>query len=180
MNYCFELKLHSRFCFVLNSTKQNLTVWTAVGSLAMDPTAVHMLVLCIESHLRCDCRLTNVIFPSRQRHSVVNLVCNLQWVSGNHSASSFFVVLFYLFQAQGTNTIMCNEFGETIAIIATSEGEELPLEQALEIYQTAMENSMAAERLQLLWGQTDVRTNTKQKKNNQTPRCILLSPNWWV
>lgn len=45
---------------------------------------------------------------------------------------------------------MCNEFGETIAIIATSEGEELPLEQALEIYQTAMENSMAAERLQLL------------------------------
>ncbi|XP_075897082.1 uncharacterized protein znf526 isoform X2 [Nelusetta ayraudi] len=53
-------------------------------------------------------------------------------------------------QAQGTNTIMCNEFGETIAIIATSEGEELPLEQALEIYQTAMENSMAAERLQLL------------------------------
>lgn len=89
MNYCFELKLHSRFCFVLNSTKQNLTVWTAVGSLAMDPTAVHMLVLCIESHVRCDCRLPNVIFPSRQRHSVVNLVCNLPWVSGNHSASSF-------------------------------------------------------------------------------------------
>lgn len=45
---------------------------------------------------------------------------------------------------------MCNEFGETIAIIATSEGEELPLEQALEIYQTAVENSLAAERLQLL------------------------------
>lgn len=64
---------------------------------------------------------------------------------------------------------MCNEFGETIAIIATSEGEELPLEQALEIYQTAMENSMAAERLQLLWGQTDVRTNTKQNKKPNTP-----------
>lgn len=53
-------------------------------------------------------------------------------------------------QAQGTNTIMCNEFGETIAIIATSEGEALPLEQALEIYQTALENSLAVDGLQLL------------------------------
>lgn len=55
---------------------------------------------------------------------------------------------------------MCNEFGETIAIIATSEGEELPLEQALEIYQTAVENSLAAERLQLLW----IQIEKKQQK----------------
>nr|XP_046255091.1 zinc finger protein 574 [Scatophagus argus]XP_046255092.1 zinc finger protein 574 [Scatophagus argus]XP_046255093.1 zinc finger protein 574 [Scatophagus argus] len=53
-------------------------------------------------------------------------------------------------QAQGTPTIMCNEFGETIAIIATNEGEELPLEQALEIYHTALENSLAVDGLQLL------------------------------
>lgn len=46
---------------------------------------------------------------------------------------------------------MCNEFGETIAIISTSEGEELPLEQALEIYQTALENSLAVDGM-LLWG----------------------------
>lgn len=46
-------------------------------------------------------------------------------------------------QAQGTPTIMCNEFGETIAIIETSEGGALPLEQALEIYHTALENSLA-------------------------------------
>lgn len=48
-------------------------------------------------------------------------------------------------QAQGTPTIMCNEFGETIAIIETSEGGALPLEQALEIYQTALENSLAVD-----------------------------------
>ncbi|KAG7216941.1 hypothetical protein INR49_001595 [Caranx melampygus] len=46
-------------------------------------------------------------------------------------------------QTQGTPTIMCNEFGETIAIIETSEGGALPLEQALEIYHTALENSLA-------------------------------------
>ncbi|KAK2910050.1 zinc finger protein 574 isoform X2 [Channa argus] len=44
---------------------------------------------------------------------------------------------------QGTPTIMCNEFGETIAIIETSEGGALPLEQALEIYHTALENGLA-------------------------------------
>lgn len=38
---------------------------------------------------------------------------------------------------------MCNEFGETIAIIETSEGEALPLERALEIYHTALENGLA-------------------------------------
>ncbi|XP_051920959.1 zinc finger protein 574 isoform X1 [Hippocampus zosterae] len=43
---------------------------------------------------------------------------------------------------QGTNTIMCNEFGETIAIIESSEGGALPLEQALEIFHTAMENGL--------------------------------------
>nr|XP_061789517.1 zinc finger protein 574-like [Nerophis lumbriciformis] len=43
---------------------------------------------------------------------------------------------------QGTNTIMCNEFGETIAIIESSEGTALPLEQALEIFQTALENGL--------------------------------------
>ncbi|KAM9722790.1 uncharacterized protein znf526 isoform 1-T2 [Menidia menidia] len=58
-------------------------------------------------------------------------------------------------QAQGTPTIMCNEFGETIAIIETSEGGVLPLEQALEIYHTALENGLAVDtvsvdRLQLL------------------------------
>lgn len=46
-------------------------------------------------------------------------------------------------QGQGTPTIMCNEFGETIAIIETSEGGALPLEQALEIYHTALENGLA-------------------------------------
>ncbi|KAM9353161.1 uncharacterized protein znf526 [Symphorus nematophorus] len=46
-------------------------------------------------------------------------------------------------QTQGTPTIMCNEFGETIAIIETTEGGTLPLEQALEIYQTALENGLA-------------------------------------
>uniref|UniRef100_A0A8C6WJJ8 Zinc finger protein 526 n=1 Tax=Neogobius melanostomus TaxID=47308 RepID=A0A8C6WJJ8_9GOBI len=56
---------------------------------------------------------------------------------------------------QGTPTIMCNEFGETIAIIETSEGSALPLEQALEIYQTALENGLGldsptVERMQLL------------------------------
>ncbi|XP_074539451.1 uncharacterized protein znf526 [Halichoeres trimaculatus] len=50
-------------------------------------------------------------------------------------------------QAQGTPTIMCNEFGETIAIIETSEGGALPLEQALEIYHTALENGLAMEGL---------------------------------
>ncbi|XP_068179732.1 zinc finger protein 574 isoform X2 [Antennarius striatus] len=53
-------------------------------------------------------------------------------------------------QAQGTPTIMCNEFGETIAIISTNEGEELPLEQALEIYHKALENSLSVDGLQLL------------------------------
>ncbi|XP_077382853.1 uncharacterized protein znf526 isoform X2 [Festucalex cinctus] len=43
---------------------------------------------------------------------------------------------------QGTNTIMCNEFGETIAIIESSEGGALPLEQALEIFHTALENGL--------------------------------------
>eukprot|EP00066_Takifugu_rubripes_P014995 XP_011604261.1 PREDICTED: zinc finger protein 574 [Takifugu rubripes] len=52
-------------------------------------------------------------------------------------------------QAQGTPTIMCNEFGEAIAIISTSEGEELPLEQALEIYQKALENSHVLDGLHL-------------------------------
>ncbi|KAM3872856.1 uncharacterized protein znf526 [Diretmus argenteus] len=46
-------------------------------------------------------------------------------------------------QGHGTPTIMCNEFGETIAIIETSEGGVLPLEQALEIYHTALENGLA-------------------------------------
>uniref|UniRef100_A0A3P8X0Q8 Zinc finger protein 526 n=1 Tax=Cynoglossus semilaevis TaxID=244447 RepID=A0A3P8X0Q8_CYNSE len=45
----------------------------------------------------------------------------------------------------GTPTIMCNEFGETIAIIETSEGGELPLEQALQIYHTALENGLAVD-----------------------------------
>ncbi|XP_028837482.1 zinc finger protein 574 isoform X2 [Denticeps clupeoides] len=45
-------------------------------------------------------------------------------------------------QSQGTPTIMCNEFGETIAIIETSEGGTLPLAEALEIYQTALENTL--------------------------------------
>uniref|UniRef100_A0A3Q4HYQ7 Zinc finger protein 526 n=1 Tax=Neolamprologus brichardi TaxID=32507 RepID=A0A3Q4HYQ7_NEOBR len=44
---------------------------------------------------------------------------------------------------QQAPTIMCNEFGETIAIIETSEGAVLPLEQALEIYHTALENGLA-------------------------------------
>uniref|UniRef100_A0A8C2ZKA9 Zinc finger protein 526 n=1 Tax=Cyclopterus lumpus TaxID=8103 RepID=A0A8C2ZKA9_CYCLU len=48
-----------------------------------------------------------------------------------------------LLQTRGTPTIMCNEFGETIAIIETSEGGVLPLEQALEIYHTALENGLA-------------------------------------
>lgn len=51
---------------------------------------------------------------------------------------------------QGTPTIMCNEFGETIAIIETSEGAALPLEQALEIYHTALENGLAMDGLQLI------------------------------
>eukprot|EP00063_Salmo_salar_P034153 XP_014008988.1 PREDICTED: zinc finger protein 574-like [Salmo salar] len=45
-------------------------------------------------------------------------------------------------QTQGTPTIMCNEFGETIAIIETSEGGTLPLAEAIEIYHTALENSL--------------------------------------
>ncbi|XP_064154486.1 zinc finger protein 574 [Anguilla rostrata] len=45
-------------------------------------------------------------------------------------------------QGQNTPTIMCNEFGETIAIIETSEGGALPLAEAIEIYQTALENSL--------------------------------------
>ncbi|XP_040900090.1 zinc finger protein 574-like [Toxotes jaculatrix] len=58
-------------------------------------------------------------------------------------------------QQTGTPTIMCNEFGETIAIIETSEGGALPLEQALEIYHTALENGLtmdtvAVDGLQLL------------------------------
>ncbi|XP_056301014.1 zinc finger protein 574 [Pseudoliparis swirei] len=48
-----------------------------------------------------------------------------------------------LLQTRGTPTIVCNEFGETIAIIETSEGEVLPLEQALEIYHSALENGLA-------------------------------------
>uniref|UniRef100_A0A3Q0SD56 Zinc finger protein 526 n=1 Tax=Amphilophus citrinellus TaxID=61819 RepID=A0A3Q0SD56_AMPCI len=46
-------------------------------------------------------------------------------------------------QVKMAPTIMCNEFGETIAIIETSEGAVLPLEQALEIYHTAIENGLA-------------------------------------
>ncbi|XP_031431745.1 zinc finger protein 526 isoform X2 [Clupea harengus] len=41
--------------------------------------------------------------------------------------------------AQGSPTIMCNEFGEAIAIIETSEGG------ALEIYQTALENGLGVD-----------------------------------
>ncbi|KAL2083847.1 hypothetical protein ACEWY4_019365 [Coilia grayii] len=57
--------------------------------------------------------------------------------------------------AQGTPTIMCNEFGETIAIIETSEGGALPLAQALQIYHTALEgglglDTIAVDSLQLL------------------------------
>ncbi|XP_019896509.2 zinc finger protein 574 isoform X2 [Esox lucius] len=48
-------------------------------------------------------------------------------------------------QTQGTPTIMCNEFGETIAIIETSEGGALPLAEAIEIYHTALENSLGME-----------------------------------
>ncbi|XP_061573141.1 zinc finger protein 574 [Cololabis saira] len=55
-----------------------------------------------------------------------------------------------LHQTQGTPTIMCNEFGETIAIIETTEGGALPLEQALEIYHTALENGLAMDGVQLL------------------------------
>ncbi|XP_054637194.1 zinc finger protein 574 [Dunckerocampus dactyliophorus] len=51
---------------------------------------------------------------------------------------------------KGTPTIMCNEFGETIAIIESSEGGALPLEQALEIFHTALENGLAVEGMQLL------------------------------
>nr|XP_057908991.1 zinc finger protein 574 [Doryrhamphus excisus] len=51
---------------------------------------------------------------------------------------------------QGTPTIMCNEFGETIAIIESSEGVALPLEQALEIFHTALENGLTVEGMQLL------------------------------
>ncbi|XP_048116747.1 zinc finger protein 574 isoform X2 [Alosa alosa] len=47
--------------------------------------------------------------------------------------------------AQGTPTIMCNEFGEAIAIIETSEGAVLPLAEALEIYQTALESSLGVD-----------------------------------
>uniref|UniRef100_A0AAZ3PHA0 C2H2-type domain-containing protein n=1 Tax=Oncorhynchus tshawytscha TaxID=74940 RepID=A0AAZ3PHA0_ONCTS len=47
-----------------------------------------------------------------------------------------------LVETQGTPTIMCNEFGETIAIIETSEGGTLPLAEAIEIYHTALENSL--------------------------------------
>lgn len=63
-----------------------------------------------------------------------------------------FNLKYFSSQAQGTPTIMCNEFGETIAIIETSEGGALPLEQALEIYQTALENGLAVDTdgLQLL------------------------------
>ncbi|KAG9337739.1 hypothetical protein JZ751_028236 [Albula glossodonta] len=58
-------------------------------------------------------------------------------------------------QGQGTPTIMCNEFGETIAIIETSEGGALPLAEAIEIYHTALENtlgmdSITVDSLQLL------------------------------
>uniref|UniRef100_A0A1A8BEP9 Zinc finger protein 526 n=1 Tax=Nothobranchius kadleci TaxID=1051664 RepID=A0A1A8BEP9_NOTKA len=52
-------------------------------------------------------------------------------------------------QTRGTSTIMCNEFGETIAIIETSEGGALPLEQALQIYQTALESGLTADGLHL-------------------------------
>ncbi|KAK0147175.1 Zinc finger protein 574 [Merluccius polli] len=48
-------------------------------------------------------------------------------------------------QTQGTPTIMCNEFGETIAIIETAEGGALALEQALEIYHTALENGLTVD-----------------------------------
>ncbi|KAG7469272.1 hypothetical protein MATL_G00127220 [Megalops atlanticus] len=60
-----------------------------------------------------------------------------------------------LTQGQNTPTIMCNEFGETIAIIETSEAGALPLAEAIEIYHTALENtlgmdSITVDSLQLL------------------------------
>ncbi|KPP72404.1 zinc finger protein 574-like [Scleropages formosus] len=58
-------------------------------------------------------------------------------------------------QSQSNPTIMCNEFGETIAIIESSEGGAVPLAEAIEIYHTALENtlgmdSIAVDSLQLL------------------------------
>lgn len=51
------------------------------------------------------------------------------------------VYIFSLFQTQGTPTIMCNEFGETIAIIETS-GD---LAEAIELYHTALEGGINME-----------------------------------
>lgn len=56
--------------------------------------------------------------------------------------SSIHCFLSFSIQTQGTPTIMCNEFGETIAIIETSEGGTLPLAEAIEIYHTALESSL--------------------------------------
>lgn len=123
----------------------------------------HNSQVCLVIHSSCATSLPNVIVSSRSKLLGYNVLGGLQQQT---TTSSYFVVQFDPFQAQGTNTIMCNEFGETIAIIATSEGEELPLEQALEIYQTAVENSLAAERLQLLWGQTTNRKNNKNTTNS--------------
>lgn len=51
------------------------------------------------------------------------------------------VYIFLTFQTQGTPTIMCNEFGETIAIIETS-GD---LAEAIELYHTALESGINME-----------------------------------
>lgn len=51
------------------------------------------------------------------------------------------VNIFSPFQTQGTPTIMCNEFGETIAIIETS-GD---LAEAIELYHTALEGGINME-----------------------------------
>lgn len=51
------------------------------------------------------------------------------------------VYIFSTFQTQGTPTIMCNELGETIAIIETS-GD---LAEAIELYHTALESGINME-----------------------------------
>ena len=75
---------------------------------------------------------------------------------------------------------MCNEFGETIAIIETSEGGVLPLEQALEIYHTALENGLAVdtvavERLQLLWGRVESILVIKPGLNKEKLTTVRLN-----
>lgn len=48
---------------------------------------------------------------------------------------------------QAQQTIMCNEFGETIAIIETSE--PIPLAETIEIYQATLDGSLAVENVQV-------------------------------